>query len=32
MYPFPLAGEILKDPLEIDRGDLVVPRCAGPGQ
>ncbi len=29
MYPFPLAAEILKDPLEIDHGDLVVPR--GPG-
>ncbi len=29
MYPFPLASEILKDPLEIDHGDLVVPR--GPG-
>jgi L-alanine-DL-glutamate epimerase-like enolase superfamily enzyme len=29
MYPFPLAADILKQPLEIDRGDLVVPR--GPG-
>lgn len=29
MYPFPLAAEILKDPLEIDHGDLIVPR--GPG-
>jgi L-alanine-DL-glutamate epimerase-like enolase superfamily enzyme len=29
MYPFPLAAEILKDPLEIDHGDLLVPR--GPG-
>jgi L-alanine-DL-glutamate epimerase-like enolase superfamily enzyme len=29
MYPFPLAAEILKDPLQIDHGDMVVPR--GPG-
>lgn len=29
MYPFPLAAEILKQPLLIDNGDLVVP--AGPG-
>ena len=29
MYPFPLASEILKDPLELQGGDLVVPR--GPG-
>jgi L-alanine-DL-glutamate epimerase-like enolase superfamily enzyme len=29
MYPFPLAGEILKAPLEIDHGDLIVPK--GPG-
>ena len=29
MYPFPLAAEILKDPLEIDHGYLRVP--AGPG-
>ena len=29
MYPFPLAAEILKDPLEIDHGNLIVPR--GPG-
>ena len=29
MYPFPLAAEILCEPLEIDNGDLVVPR--GPG-
>jgi L-alanine-DL-glutamate epimerase-like enolase superfamily enzyme len=29
MYPFPLAAEILKDPLEVVHGDLVVPR--GPG-
>ncbi len=29
MYPFPLAAEILKEPLEIDHGDLIVPK--GPG-
>jgi L-alanine-DL-glutamate epimerase-like enolase superfamily enzyme len=29
MYPFPLAAEILREPLTIDRGDLVVPH--GPG-
>ena len=29
MYPFPLAAEILKDPLQIDNGDLIVPK--GPG-
>jgi L-alanine-DL-glutamate epimerase-like enolase superfamily enzyme len=29
MYPFPLAAEMLREPLEIDRGDLIVPR--GPG-
>ncbi|HEX4264466.1 MAG TPA: mandelate racemase/muconate lactonizing enzyme family protein [Verrucomicrobiae bacterium] len=29
MYPWPLAEEILRDPFEIDRGDLVVPK--GPG-
>jgi L-alanine-DL-glutamate epimerase-like enolase superfamily enzyme len=29
MYPFPLASEILKTPLTIERGNLVVP--AGPG-
>ena len=29
MYPFPLASEILKQPLAIERGELVVPR--GPG-
>ncbi|MGH7248097.1 MAG: mandelate racemase/muconate lactonizing enzyme family protein, partial [Pseudomonadota bacterium] len=29
MYPFPLAAEIIKDPLEIDHGDLIVPK--GPG-
>jgi L-alanine-DL-glutamate epimerase-like enolase superfamily enzyme len=29
MYPFPLASEIVKQPLAIERGDLIVPR--GPG-
>jgi len=29
MYPFPLAAEIVKTPLEIDNGDLIVPK--GPG-
>jgi L-alanine-DL-glutamate epimerase-like enolase superfamily enzyme len=29
MYPFPLAAEILKEPLDLDHGDLIVPR--GPG-
>jgi L-alanine-DL-glutamate epimerase-like enolase superfamily enzyme len=29
MYPFPLADEILCEPLAIERGDLIVPR--GPG-
>jgi L-alanine-DL-glutamate epimerase-like enolase superfamily enzyme len=31
MYPFPLAAEILKEPLEIDHGDLLVPRAPGLG-
>jgi L-alanine-DL-glutamate epimerase-like enolase superfamily enzyme len=31
MYPFPLAAEILKEPLEIDRGHLAVPRAPGLG-
>ncbi len=31
MYPFPLASEILKQPLEIEAGDLVVPRTSGLG-
>ncbi len=31
MYPFPLAAEILKDPLQIDHGDLIVPRAPGLG-
>lgn len=31
MYPFPLASEILKEPLEIAGGDIVVPREPGLG-
>jgi L-alanine-DL-glutamate epimerase-like enolase superfamily enzyme len=31
MYPFPLAAEILQEPLAIDHGDLVVPRAPGLG-
>jgi hypothetical protein len=31
MYPFPLAADILQAPLEIDRGDLIVPREPGLG-
>ena len=31
MYPFPLAEEILKDPLELEKGDLAVPRAPGLG-
>jgi L-alanine-DL-glutamate epimerase-like enolase superfamily enzyme len=31
MYPFPLASEILKQPLAIERGELVIPRGAGLG-
>jgi L-alanine-DL-glutamate epimerase-like enolase superfamily enzyme len=31
MYPFPLAAEILKQPLVIDNGDLVVPKTPGLG-
>jgi len=29
MYPFPLADEILREPLPIEKGDLIVP--PGPG-
>jgi hypothetical protein len=29
MYPFPLADEILRDPLTIEKGQLIVPN--GPG-
>lgn len=31
MYPFPLAADILKEPLQIEHGDLIVPRAAGLG-
>ena len=31
MYPFPLAEEILQQPLEIQGGHLVVPREPGLG-
>ncbi|MDE3198131.1 MAG: mandelate racemase/muconate lactonizing enzyme family protein [Acidobacteriota bacterium] len=31
MYPFPVASEILKQPLEIEKGDLIVPRSPGLG-
>jgi len=31
MYPFPLAAEILREPLEIRQGELVVPRAPGLG-
>ncbi len=31
MYPFPLAAEILTDSLELNGGDLIVPRTPGLG-
>ena len=31
MYPFPLAAEILKQPLKLDAGDVIVPRTPGLG-
>jgi hypothetical protein len=31
MYPFPPAREILKDPLTVEEGQLVVPREPGLG-
>ncbi|HEY1342672.1 MAG TPA: mandelate racemase/muconate lactonizing enzyme family protein [Bryobacteraceae bacterium] len=31
MYPFPLAAEILKEPLQLDAGDLIVSRAPGLG-
>lgn len=31
MYPFPLADEILREPLEISHGELLVPRAPGLG-
>jgi L-alanine-DL-glutamate epimerase-like enolase superfamily enzyme len=29
MYPFPLAAEVLKEPLQLDHGDFILPK--GPG-
>ena len=29
MYPFPLAADILKEPLRLEHGDLIMP--TGPG-
>ena len=31
MYPFPLAEEILTEPLALVRGDLLAPRAPGLG-
>jgi L-alanine-DL-glutamate epimerase-like enolase superfamily enzyme len=31
MYPFPLASEMLLDPLPIEKGELIVPRTPGLG-
>jgi L-alanine-DL-glutamate epimerase-like enolase superfamily enzyme len=31
MYPFPPASEILTEPLELERGSLIVPRAPGLG-
>lgn len=31
MYPFPLAADILKEPLHLDHGDLIVPNKPGLG-
>jgi L-alanine-DL-glutamate epimerase-like enolase superfamily enzyme len=31
MYPFPLASDILKNPIQIERGDLIVSREPGLG-
>jgi L-alanine-DL-glutamate epimerase-like enolase superfamily enzyme len=31
MYPFPLAAEIVKTPLELNHGDLIVPKAPGWG-
>jgi L-alanine-DL-glutamate epimerase-like enolase superfamily enzyme len=31
MYPFPLAAEIIREPLEFDHGHLIVPRAPGLG-
>ena len=31
MYPFPLASEVLKEPLALDHGDLILPERPGLG-
>ncbi len=31
MYPFPLAADLLKEPLTLDHGDLIVPKTPGLG-
>jgi L-alanine-DL-glutamate epimerase-like enolase superfamily enzyme len=31
MYAFPLAGEVLKQPLDLDHGDLILPKLPGLG-
>jgi L-alanine-DL-glutamate epimerase-like enolase superfamily enzyme len=31
MYPFPLSDEILREPLRIEKGDLLVPKTPGLG-
>lgn len=31
MYPFPLAADVLREPLRIDHGDLIVPQAPGLG-
>jgi L-alanine-DL-glutamate epimerase-like enolase superfamily enzyme len=31
MYPFPLAADILREPLPIEKGELIVPRLPGLG-
>jgi hypothetical protein len=31
MFPFPLAAEVLKEPLELDHGDLMLSRRPGLG-
>jgi len=31
MYPFPLAAEVLKEPLQLDHGDLILSRRPGLG-
>jgi L-alanine-DL-glutamate epimerase-like enolase superfamily enzyme len=31
MYPFPLAAEVLQEPLPLDHGDLILPKLPGLG-